>query len=613
MADVDDAGAHSHLGVTDTAARKRGIGHTSKVQEEWNDLLLSRAKLKQSSNTSALLSGFAMVAFVEIELGDVEVQPWLLVLFSLVTTTLVGTHLFALMISTCILPRIATTMAHKPSAESLSRSPHRHIQNYIEMSWIFSTWIGIILFLVDAVLIAWVKFAPLETGKKRITGLVVGEPLIRPAGSGNTSSRNSSYVDLTAETEHKNANPYFYAAIAATIVLVLFMAFFMLFAYQFYKYMIKHRFHLAKTNLEEMRQTMAELQAQDELDGLRDHDTFSRYSGDWHRTPGSFSHSSINRYHASHDTGLAVGIHGTPVGGRQALGRDRAGSAASLSSYNPYRQTAASYGTHAHTHRSTSPAAPTVHTQAGFSQQSDAMYLSPKATPSLLMPPPSPHYAKQQVSLLQMDQSPLHGGRRGIPSHQPPLEPSPEVSAAVEAAQAAADSAVHSVCIREGADINSDHSATSHESHPHMFMTAAEYAQLTSSRPHNPTVWQDPSAAAQAEIAANRQSAHMMSPHAALRYTVPASFDNQMSVVSDLSARRNEDDQASNATDASYSTATGTATAVSPGSLTDTKSHVADWVHRQAKHNRKTKDQSNPSSPPRGRGMSPPDSMESAM
>ena len=97
----------------------------------------------------------------------------------------------------------------------------------------------------------------------------------------------------------------------------------------------------------------------------------ARVAGDWHRTPGSFSHSSINRYHASHDTGLAVGIHGTPVGGRQALGRDRAGSEASLSSYNPYRQTAASYGTHAHTHRSTSPAAPTVHTQAGFSQQSD--------------------------------------------------------------------------------------------------------------------------------------------------------------------------------------------------------------------------------------------------
>ena len=88
-------------------------------------------------NLLLLLLPDVQVAFVEIELGDVEVQPWLLVLFSLVTTTLVGTHLFALMISTCILPRIATTMAHKPSAESLSRSPHRHIQNYIEMSWIF--------------------------------------------------------------------------------------------------------------------------------------------------------------------------------------------------------------------------------------------------------------------------------------------------------------------------------------------------------------------------------------------------------------------------------------------------------------------------------------------
>ncbi|CAD5215650.1 unnamed protein product [Bursaphelenchus okinawaensis] len=111
---------------------------------------LSRAQLKASSRTSALLSGFAMVALVELQYEADTPKP-LLIILGVVTTLLVSVHLLALMISTCLLPYIEASGCTQDS-------PHIRLSPYIELAWIFSTCIGLLLFLVEIGVIFYVKF-----------------------------------------------------------------------------------------------------------------------------------------------------------------------------------------------------------------------------------------------------------------------------------------------------------------------------------------------------------------------------------------------------------------------------------------------------------------------
>ncbi|EFP04388.1 CRE-ORAI-1 protein [Caenorhabditis remanei] len=127
------------------------LGHRGELDlsEKYN-YDLSKAQLKASSRTSALLAGFAMVCLVELQYDEKTSKPLLIVL-GVVTSLLVSVHLLALMMSTCILPYMEATGCTQDS-------PHLKLKFYIDLSWLFSTCIGLLLFLVEIGVIFYVKF-----------------------------------------------------------------------------------------------------------------------------------------------------------------------------------------------------------------------------------------------------------------------------------------------------------------------------------------------------------------------------------------------------------------------------------------------------------------------
>lgn len=216
--------------------------HHSVQALSWRKLYLSRAKLKASSRTSALLSGFAMVAMVEVQLEvQYDYPRVLLIAFSVCTTVLVAVHLFALLISTCILPNVeAVSNIH--NLNSVSESPHERMHYYIELAWGFSTALGILLFLAEVVLLCWIKFLPVDScGLKKA------------AACGTTTATT---VEPTSPSAQDSG---WQAALASTIIMVPVGVIFVVFTIHFYRSLVRHKTERHHQEIEELHKIKVQL------------------------------------------------------------------------------------------------------------------------------------------------------------------------------------------------------------------------------------------------------------------------------------------------------------------------------------------------------------------
>lgn len=161
---------------------------------------------------------------VEVQLDESARHPlpmWLLVAFAACTTLLVSVHMLALMISTCISPHIEA-IASVPGLFSVAESPHEKMSFYVEVAWAFSTVFGILLFMIEIIILCWLKFWDIG----------------HESGSGRVSS------------------------IVATVILIPVVITFIAFAVHFYRKLVAHQYERTEKDLNELECMVSRLQGE---------------------------------------------------------------------------------------------------------------------------------------------------------------------------------------------------------------------------------------------------------------------------------------------------------------------------------------------------------------
>ena len=91
---------------------------------------------------------------LQIRAGTSE---YLLTAFAITTAFLITTTMLSIMIATCILPHLEA-VAKLNSVQLVRRSPHDALIKYIDLSWVLANTFSIFLFIVDVILLCWIKF-----------------------------------------------------------------------------------------------------------------------------------------------------------------------------------------------------------------------------------------------------------------------------------------------------------------------------------------------------------------------------------------------------------------------------------------------------------------------
>ncbi|CAF1557213.1 unnamed protein product [Rotaria sp. Silwood1] len=160
-------------------------GVSQKNDQRIQSLFYRKSKLESVNETSALLSGFAIVAIVELSLDsykDNKSNNGLIICYAIISCLLVGIHLLALLMSMCILPELKSVIRQSDSwINNENKKPLSSLNIYIEIAWVVSTGFGLFLFIIELGLIIWIKvsgFSRLAAISSLITLCLVGFPFI---------------------------------------------------------------------------------------------------------------------------------------------------------------------------------------------------------------------------------------------------------------------------------------------------------------------------------------------------------------------------------------------------------------------------------------------------